>query len=97
MHKGWLIGDFEPSMIRTTDFEFAVQHYRAGDVEAFHYHKIATELTVIVTGTVEMSSKRFYAGDAILLEPGEGVDFKAITDVTTAVIKIPSVKDDKYE
>ena len=97
MHKGWLIGDFTPSMIRTEQFEFAIQQYKAGDVEFYHYHKIASELTVIIQGTAEMNGQRFQEGDAILLEPGEGTDFKAISNVITAVIKIPSVKNDKFE
>ena len=97
MHKGWLIGDFEPSIIRTTDFEFAIQQYREGEREDWHYHKIASELTVIIQGTVEMNSVQYSSGDAILLEPGDGTDFKALTDVITAVVKIPSVQDDKYK
>ena len=37
------------------------------------------------------------AGDIVLIEPGEDTDFEALTDVTTVVVKTPSVAGDKYE
>ena len=52
MIGGWFVGDFEPSVIRTKDFEVAVKKYKAGDKEARHIHKVATELTVIISGKV---------------------------------------------
>lgn len=38
---GWFIGDFEPTILRTKDFEISVRHYKAGDEEQKHVHKIA--------------------------------------------------------
>jgi quercetin dioxygenase-like cupin family protein len=76
--------------------EVAVKYYRAGDHEAAHYHKIATEWTVITAGEVEMNGQRYIAGDIIVMEPGEPTDFKAITDAATTVVKMPCVKKDKY-
>ena len=52
MIGGWFVGDFEPSVIRTKDFEVAVKRYKAGDKEAKHMHKVATELTVIISARV---------------------------------------------
>ena len=96
MVKGWFVGNFQPSVIQTDDFEAAVKEYRAGDIEKKHYHKIAQEVTVVVDGQVSMGGKKFQKGDIIHLAPGETVDFKAITDATTVVIKTPSVTGDKY-
>jgi quercetin dioxygenase-like cupin family protein len=96
MVKGWFVGDFDPAVIRTDSVEVAVKRYHAGDVEAWHYHKVATEVTVVISGEVEMGGKRFGAGDIVVMEPGEGTDFRAITDAVNAVVKIPSAKDDKY-
>ena len=31
MTKGWFVGNFEPTLIKTTDVEVAVKEYRAGD------------------------------------------------------------------
>ena len=59
--------------------EVAVKHYRAGEHEAAHYHKIATELTVIVRGTVRMNGVEHGAGTIICIEPNESTDFTALT------------------
>ena len=96
MVKGWLIGDFEPAVIRTRDFEFGVKRYKAGASESWHYHKIATEVTVIVSGEAEMNGRSLNAGDIVVLHPGEGTDFSCLSDVVTAVIKTPGVPGDKY-
>ncbi len=59
-------------------------------------HKIATEVTLILEGSAEMSGQRLDAGDILVLEPGEASDFRALTDVVTVVVKLPSVAGDKY-
>lgn len=96
MIGGWLVGDFEPSVIRTQDFEFGVKHYKAGTVDAAHYHKVATEITVIISGRASMCGKEWSHGDIIVIEPGDVVEFHAITDVALAVVKMPSTAADKY-
>jgi quercetin dioxygenase-like cupin family protein len=96
MVKGWFIGNFEPTLVNTNDVEVAVKHYKAGDFESSHYHKIATELTVIVSGDVEMNGERYSAGDIIIIEPGEATDFCCTTDSVTVVVKIPGASNDKY-
>ncbi len=96
MIKGWFIGNFEPSLYQTNDVEVGVKQYKAGDHETSHCHKIATEFTVILNGEVEMSGKRYKDGDIIKINPGISTDFKALTDVTTVVVKIPGVNNDKY-
>lgn len=96
MVKGWFVGDFAPVALHSKEVEVAVKFYKAGDYESPHYHKEATELTVIISGSAIMANKEFHAGEIITLEPGFVTDFKAITDVVTVVVKTPSVKNDKY-
>ena len=96
MIKGWFCGDFDPSVIRSKDFEVAVKYYKKGDFEECHTHKIATEVTVIVEGEVEMNSVLYKKGDIIVMEPGDSTDFKAISDCINVVVKTPSVLGDKY-
>lgn len=94
--KGWFVGNFNPTLIETNDFEVAVKEYKAGDYEQKHYHKVATEITVICSGKVEMNGIEYSAGDVITIEPNESTDFKVIEDTITTVVKVPCVKDDKY-
>lgn len=94
--KGWFVGNFEPSLIKTNDVEVAVKKYVAGDYENSHYHKIATEITLIVSGEVEMNSVKYKADDIIVIEPNEKTDFKCLTDVVTVVVKYPGASNDKF-
>lgn len=96
MTRGWFIGDFEPSLFKTQAFEAAVKTYKAGDREEKHFHKVATEYTVVVEGSVEMFGKKFIKGDIVVVEPGEATAFTALQDTVCAVIKIPGAKEDKY-
>ena len=47
--KGWVVGDFDPSLIKTKNFEVAVKKYKAGDKENKHFHKQAEEISIIVS------------------------------------------------
>ena len=40
MIKGWFVGNFEPTLLKTNDVEVAVKRYKKGDYEDRHYHKI---------------------------------------------------------
>jgi len=97
MTKGWFVGDFLPSVARSTACEVAVKHYKAGDYEAIHHHRVATEITLIVSGKVEMNGQEWQPGDIITIEPGEATDFRALSDTTNVVVKLPSAADDKYD
>jgi quercetin dioxygenase-like cupin family protein len=96
MTGGWFVGDFEPSALRTKNFEVAIKKYRAGDKEPRHIHKIATELTVVVSGKILMDTKEYAAGSIIQILPNDSSDFEAIEDTIIVVVKTPSVAGDKY-
>jgi quercetin dioxygenase-like cupin family protein len=96
MTKGWFVGNFSPTLYSTNDVEVAVKSYKAGEYEAAHYHKIATEITVIVSGTVRMNGVEYSEGDIIVIEPNDVTDFLAVTDAVNTVVKIPGANDDKY-
>jgi quercetin dioxygenase-like cupin family protein len=96
MFRGWVVGNFEPSLYKTDDVEVAVKNYKAGDKEEKHYHKIATEITIISDGKVRMNGTIYGTGDIITIEPGEATDFDVLEDTITTVVKLPCVKDDKY-
>lgn len=98
MTKGWFVGNFNPSLLKTNDVEVAVKSYKKGDYEGRHYHKIATEFTCIISGRVRMNGTEYASGDIIVMEPGEATDFECLEDGTTnVVIKYPGANNDKYE
>jgi len=96
MVKGWFVGNFDPTIIKTNDVEVAVKEYKKGDYEEKHYHKIATEITVIVSGKVRMNGIEYSKGDIIVIEPNEATDFKALEDTINVVVKFPGANEDKY-
>ncbi len=97
MTKGWFVGNFEPTLYKTNDVEVAVKSYFAGAYEKRHYHKIATEITVVTKGTIRMNGKEYTAGDIIIMEPNEATDFYAVTKAENVVVKLPGANNDKYE
>lgn len=94
--KGWFIGDFTPTLLGTKEFEVAIKHYRKGDKEPLHEHRISTEFTVIVVGTVKMNGNPFSKGSIVRINPYESTDFEALEDTITVVIKVPCAPTDKY-
>lgn len=94
--KGWFVGNFEPTLFSTDQFEAAIKHYQTGDYERAHVHKIATEITVIVSGRAQMNGKIFEAGDIVVISPMESTDFRALVPTVTSVLKIPCVPNDKF-
>lgn len=96
MVKGWFIGNFKPTLHNTDLFEVAVKRYKKDDSEERHTHKIATEFTMIIDGSVLMDGVEYGKDDIIVIEPNESTDFKCLTDVVTLVVKTPCAKNDKY-
>ena len=94
--KGWFIGNFEPTILNTENFEIAVKNYKKNESENEHYHKIAREWTCVISGKVRFNNSVFEKNSIIVIEPYQKIKFKALEDSTTVVIKIPSVKGDKY-
>jgi hypothetical protein len=94
--KGWFIGPFSPTLDPNTAFECALKKYHAGDKETKHYHRVATEYTVIATGRVRMNGIEYGPECIIEIKPGEATDFEALTDTITFVVKTPAVIGDKY-
>ena len=96
MVRGWFVGNFSPTVFATCDCEVSVRNYAAGEKEAEHFHKVATEITVVVCGRVRMLGRDWVAGDIVVIEPGETTAFEALTDSINVVVKLPGALNDKY-
>ncbi|MDD6056109.1 MAG: hypothetical protein SOW25_05860 [Helicobacter sp.] len=96
MIRGWFVGDFDPSVLKSKEVEVGVKCYKKGDKEERHYHKVATEITAIISGRVRMNGVEYKESDIVVLSPFEDSDFEALEDTKSVVVKIPSVRGDKY-
>ena len=96
MTRGWFIGDFEPSLLKTKDFEVGILTHKKGEEWPKHYHKIATEYTVLISGSMTICGELIETGTIFILEPNEIADPVFHEDCTVVVVKTPSVVGDKY-
>jgi len=94
--RGWFVGNFNPSLLKTNDVEVGYKIYKKGDKEDEHYHKIATEITLITKGKVKLNDDVFGVGSIITINPNDVIKFEALEDSENVVVKIPGASNDKY-
>lgn len=95
--RGWFIGDFEPSLLRTKDFEVGLLTHTKGEHWAPHYHKESVEYNVLVSGKMVVQGKELNSGDVFVFEKGEVADPVFLEDCKIVVVKVPSLPHDKFE
>lgn len=94
--RGWFIGDFDPSILKTKDFEVGVAHHKAGDLWPAHYHNIAEEINYLIRGKIKIKDTTVNAGEIFHIHRNEITACEFLEDCEILIIKIPSVKGDKY-
>lgn len=94
-HRGWVIGDFHPSILNTKEFEMGVMHHPKGEQWPFHTHLVLTEYNILVQGDMTIQGVRLTTGDVFILHPGDVADPEFHEDCTIVCVKVPSVKGDK--
>ncbi len=93
--NGWFLGNFNPSLFKNEDFEVCVKNFKKGDVEAAHFQRVATEVTVVLSGSVRMGDHILQVDDILTIYKDEVCDFEALSDCKVLGIKFPSLPDDK--
>lgn len=94
--RGWVIGDFQPSILHTPDFEVGVMYHTKGEAWPRHTHLVATEYNIMIQGDMTMQGVRLTTGDVFILVPGEVADPTFHEDCIIVCVKVPSVKGDKH-
>jgi len=97
MFRGWFIGNFEPSIYKTDNFEVAILFHPKGEKWPKHYHKEAVEINVIISGKMIINGKSLCPGNIFLLEKNEIAEPEFLEDCTIVCVKTPSIPGDKYE
>lgn len=95
--RGWIIGDFEPSVLKTKSLDFGVAHFKKGEKHPAHYHKRSTEYNIVVTGKHLIGNKEYSKGDICIIYPNESVSYECLKTGALAVVKIPTGKGDKFD
>ena len=100
---GWMIGDFEPSILRTKEFDFAHHHYPKGFVGQNHAHMKSTEYNYIVKGKVMLRPVGgevgvMVSGDMFIFDIGEYCGYvEYLEDTDLIIIKAPTGVNDKVD
>lgn len=94
--RGWFVGQFEKAVFKTDILEAALQFNEKDTYSPRHYHKVATEINLIVSGKAKYNDIVVEAGNGIIVYPGEESLCYYLEDTETMVIKIPGVLNDKY-
>ena len=96
MKGGWFVGNFEPTAYKTQDFEVAYMTHKKGEKWDKHLHKKAIEITLVIKGKIKLGEEIVSQGDIFIIEPEEIVDPTFLEDTEVAVVKTPSIPNDKY-
>jgi len=98
---GWFLGNFEPSLLKSMDFEVAHQHHKKGVKSTPHIHKISTEYNYIVKGKIKLGAGKgsliLSDGGIFIYEPYDVSNVEFLKNTDLIVIRIPSSPGDKYE
>mgnify|MGYP003558229700 CR=1 FL=1 len=94
--NGWFVGNFDPSIFKTDQFEVGIMLHKKGDVWPCHYHT-GREINCLLSGIIKIHNTVLSDGDVFMLEPFEIADPEFVTDCTIVVVKTPSMPGDKYE
>ena len=94
---GWFIGDFEPSVYKTSAAEVSYKLHYKGEYWAKHYHKHSDEINYLLEGEMLINNQKLTAPCIFIIYRGEVAEPTFLTDVKIIVVKIPGVLNDKYE
>jgi len=97
MYRGWFIGNFEPSVFKTDQFEVALLFHPKGEKWPKHFHKEADEINVLISGKMFLNGTLIEPSTIIHIEKNEIAEPEFLEDCKLICVKFPSVPGDKYE
>jgi len=95
--RGWFIGNFDPSILKTDQFEVGLLTHNKGEIWPKHYHSQHTEYNILISGRMLICGEIIEPGEIFILFPNEVADPVFLEDCKVLCVKQPSVKGDKHE
>ena len=96
MTGGWFVGNFVPSVLCTDKFEIGYHKHKKGDDTQNHYHKLSTEINVIIKGKMLVNGEICLAGDIFVFEPYTVSEAIFLEDTELIVVRNSSNTKDKH-
>lgn len=94
---GWFIGNFEPSVFKTDQFEVSYKLHHKGEEWPKHHHKLSTEINFLMKGKMTINDIPIEQGNIFVIDKNESVKPVFLENCELIVVKVPCVKNDKYE
>jgi len=95
MKRGWLVGNFEPSILKTDLFEVAYMRHKKDEYSAAHVHNELSEYNVLIHGKMKMNNEVIEKGNVFIVPKGMLTHTNFLEDCEVLCIKVPSVPSDK--
>jgi hypothetical protein len=96
MTRGWLIGNFTPSILKTDAFEVGYLTHHKGQVWPAHLHKEANEYNILIKGSLLINNETINLGEIFVIPKGMLTHATFLEDCEILCIKVPSNTKDKY-
>jgi dTDP-glucose pyrophosphorylase len=94
--RGWLIGNFEPSIQKETEYEIGVLTHQKDEKWGFHYHRESIEINILLKGKMIINNIELNTGDVFTFNKNIIACPIFLEDCKLICIKIPSVPGDKF-
>jgi NDP-sugar pyrophosphorylase family protein len=94
--RGWFVGNFEPSIIKTSDYEIAIIHHKKDEQWDYHYHKLADEINILLKGSMLINNRRVNEKHLFMIPSKQLTCPIFLEDCYVLCIKVPSAPGDKY-
>jgi hypothetical protein len=94
--RGWIIGNFDPNIIKTTDFEIGILQHKQNESWGFHYHSETKEINILLSGEMLINNVYIKKHTIFIFEKNMISCPLFLTDCTVLCIKLPSLPNDKY-
>ena len=95
MKGGWFVGSFLPTAF-DAPFEVGIHTHTKGEHHQDHFHKLGTEINLVLDGSVMINGTVFKRDDIFILYPYEVSIVEYLTDVRICVVRDISDTEDKY-
>jgi dTDP-glucose pyrophosphorylase len=89
--RGWLIGNFEPCIEKSSFYELGLLTHKKGEKWGFHYHKQATEYNVLIKGKMIVNNVIIESGNIFIFSPNHIACPIFLEDCTLICIKVHTV------
>ena len=96
MTRGWCIGDFSPSILKTELFEVGYLKHSKDEMWPAHLHKKADEYNILIKGKMTINNETIEKGDIFVVPKGMLTSAKFLEDCEILCIKVPSNTKDKF-